>query len=99
MRSFYGKLKISAQLNNINIGGLVGINVGTIAGAYVLEGVVKRTSTVNVIRDGIVVHNGKIYINTDRADIDAPIHEMTHMLLGSIRFKNPDLYFDLIESA
>jgi len=34
--------------------------VGTIAGAYVLEGVVKRTSTVNVIRDGIVVHNGKI---------------------------------------
>jgi hypothetical protein len=45
------------------------------------------------------VHNGKIYINTDRADIDAPIHEMTHMLLGSIRFKNPDLYFDLIENA
>ena len=34
--------------------------VGTIAGAYVLDGVVKRTSTVNVIRDGIVVHNGKI---------------------------------------
>ncbi|MEE0999483.1 MAG: translation initiation factor IF-2, partial [Treponemataceae bacterium] len=34
--------------------------VGTIAGAYVLEGLVKRTSTVNVIRDGIVVHNGKI---------------------------------------
>ena len=34
--------------------------VGVIAGAYVLDGVVKRTSTVNVIRDGIVVHNGKI---------------------------------------
>ena len=34
--------------------------VGTIAGAYVLDGMVKRTSTVNVIRDGIVVHNGKI---------------------------------------
>ena len=34
--------------------------VGTIAGAYVLDGIVKRTSTVNVIRDGIVVHNGKI---------------------------------------
>ncbi|MBR4011383.1 MAG: translation initiation factor IF-2, partial [Spirochaetaceae bacterium] len=27
---------------------------------YVLDGMVKRTSTVNVIRDGIVVHNGKI---------------------------------------
>ncbi len=34
--------------------------VGTIAGAYVLDGMIKRTSTVNVIRDGIVVHNGKI---------------------------------------
>ena len=34
--------------------------VGTIAGAYILDGMVKRTSTVNVIRDGIVVHNGKI---------------------------------------
>ncbi|MCR4791060.1 MAG: translation initiation factor IF-2 [Treponemataceae bacterium] len=34
--------------------------VGTIAGAYVTQGLVKRTSTVNVIRDGIVVHSGKI---------------------------------------
>jgi hypothetical protein len=38
------------------------------------------------------IHEGNIYINTDLADIDAPIHEMTHMLLGSIRFKNPELY-------
>ncbi|MCQ2981472.1 MAG: translation initiation factor IF-2 [Treponemataceae bacterium] len=34
--------------------------VGVIAGCYVLEGTVKRTSTVNIIRDGIVIHNGKI---------------------------------------
>ena len=45
------------------------------------------------------VYNGDIYINTDNADIDAPIHELTHILLGSIRFKNPDLYFDMINSA
>lgn len=45
------------------------------------------------------IHNGQIYINTDKADIDAPIHEMTHMLLGAVRFKNPKLYFDLIEQA
>ncbi|MCR4940950.1 MAG: translation initiation factor IF-2 [Treponemataceae bacterium] len=34
--------------------------VGTIAGAYVLDGLVKRTSTVNIIRDGIVIHSGKV---------------------------------------
>ena len=34
--------------------------IGTIAGAYVLEGVIKRSSTVNIIREGIVIHNGKV---------------------------------------
>ena len=34
--------------------------VGTIAGSYVLTGVVKRSASVNVIREEIVVHTGKI---------------------------------------
>ncbi len=33
---------------------------GTIAGSYVTQGVVKRNSTVHVIREGIVVHTGKL---------------------------------------
>ena len=45
------------------------------------------------------VHNNEIYINTDLANIDAPIHEMTHILLGSIRFKNPELYYQLVQTA
>lgn len=32
--------------------------VGTIAGCYVLDGVIKRTSKIRVIRDGIVIHTG-----------------------------------------
>mgnify|MGYP001627154622 CR=1 FL=1 len=32
--------------------------VGTIAGCYVLDGVIKRTSKVRIIRDGIVIHSG-----------------------------------------
>lgn len=32
--------------------------VGTIAGCYVMDGVIKRTSKVRVIRDGIVIHTG-----------------------------------------
>ncbi|MDR1505708.1 MAG: translation initiation factor IF-2 [Treponema sp.] len=34
--------------------------IGTIAGCYVLSGTVKRSASVNLIRDGIVVHSGKI---------------------------------------
>jgi translation initiation factor IF-2 len=34
--------------------------VGTIAGCYVLSGTVKRSASVNVIREGIVIHTGKI---------------------------------------
>ena len=34
--------------------------VGNIAGSYVLEGTVKRSSTVHLIRDGIVIFSGKL---------------------------------------
>jgi translation initiation factor IF-2 len=33
---------------------------GTIAGCYVQTGTIKRSASINVIRDGIVVHTGKI---------------------------------------
>jgi translation initiation factor IF-2 len=32
--------------------------VGTIAGVFVLDGIIKRSSKIRVIRDGIVVHTG-----------------------------------------
>ena len=34
--------------------------VGLIAGSYVIQGQIKRTSSVNVIRDGIVIYTGKV---------------------------------------
>jgi translation initiation factor IF-2 len=34
--------------------------VGTVAGCYVTEGTIKRSSKVRVVRDGIVVHTGEI---------------------------------------
>ena len=45
------------------------------------------------------VYNGQIYINIDKANLDAPIHEMMHILVGSIRFQNPNLYTELINLA
>lgn len=34
--------------------------VGTIAGSYVLEGEINRTSLVRIIRDGVIAHDGKV---------------------------------------
>jgi translation initiation factor IF-2 len=34
--------------------------VGTIAGCYVMDGIIKRSSKIRVIRDGIVIHNGEL---------------------------------------
>lgn len=34
--------------------------VGSVAGVYVLEGVMKRNAIVHVVRDGIVLHSGKV---------------------------------------
>ena len=45
------------------------------------------------------IYNGDIYINTDIATIDSPIHEMLHILFGSMKFQNRELYNTLIQSA
>ena len=45
------------------------------------------------------IFNGDIYINTDNASIDSKIHELMHILLGSMRFKQPELYYELIKSV
>jgi translation initiation factor IF-2 len=34
--------------------------VGTVAGCYVLDGVVKRGSRVRVLRDNVVIHDGEL---------------------------------------
>jgi len=34
--------------------------VGKIAGSYVIDGLIKSNSSIRVIRDGIVLHDGKI---------------------------------------
>ena len=45
------------------------------------------------------IYNGNIYINTDIATIDSPIHEMLHLLFGSMKFQNRELYNQLVSAA
>jgi translation initiation factor IF-2 len=50
-----------------NITGLIDVRqvfhiskVGTVAGCYVLEGLVRRNSLVRVLRDNVVIHTGEL---------------------------------------
>lgn len=41
------------------------------------------------------VYNGDIYL-TEHATIDSPVHEMMHLLLGSVKYTNPEIYSELM---
>lgn len=58
------------------------------------KGIIPDASLVNAF-----IYNGQIYINLDRANLDAPIHEMFHLFVGSLRFTNPQLYQSLVDSV
>lgn len=45
------------------------------------------------------VYNGEIYVNIDRNSVDAPLHELMHILVGSMRFTNPSMYQELVSSV
>ena len=55
--------------------------VGTIAGSYVLDGTIQRDSSARIIRDGIVVHEGKL------ASIQRGKDAVKEVFRGSIDFK------------
>lgn len=85
--------------NNIanRLGSLYGINIIPITDKELAQP--KWKGIAEVKSTNAFIYNNNIYINTDLASADAPIHELTHLLLGSIRFKNPDLYFETIKQA
>lgn len=87
-------------LNNAlqKLGELYGIKFNEISDAELnsdkWKGVVPDASLVNAF-----IYDGQIYINLDRANLDAPIHEMFHIFVGSLRFTNPSLYQALVDST
>lgn len=44
------------------------------------------------------VYQNNIYINIDNSNVEAPLHEMLHIILGSLRYSDSDLYFSLVDS-
>lgn len=61
MRGMFKPVYQEVELGRISVRETFRVSgVGTIAGAYVQEGKVTRNAQVRVVRDGIVLHDGKI---------------------------------------
>lgn len=86
-------LVMSNTLNKLSK--LYGINFKTITDAEL-----RSNQWKDLIPDASVVkaftYNNEIYINIDKYTVDSPVHELMHMLIGSMRFTNPNLYQQLI---
>lgn len=76
---------------------LYGINIIHISNAEL--NTPKWKNIIGVHSTKAFVYNGNIYINTDIATVDSPVHEMLHILFGSMKFQNRELYEQLISSA
>ena len=64
---------------------------------------IKEDEELNKITDAQsakgFIYNGNVYINTDNATLDTPIHELLHLVFGSMRYTNPELYFSTVQKA
>lgn len=45
------------------------------------------------------IYNGDIYVNTDIATLDSPVHEFLHILFGSLKYNNRELYNQIVSQA
>ena len=45
------------------------------------------------------IFNNNIYVNTDICTPDSQLHEMLHLVFGSIKYSQPDLYYGLVQNA
>ena len=61
IKGMYKKEKVEQVIGQAEVRSLIKISkVGTVAGSYVTSGVIKAGSSVRVLRDGIIVYEGKL---------------------------------------
>lgn len=96
----YEETNSTIVYNNVvdRLSNLYGINVIPITNNDILtneafSGIQDATSAKGFI------YNNTIYINTDNASIDTPIHELLHLVFGTMKFTNPEVYMKTVAQA
>lgn len=52
----------------------------------------------DISRAAAFVYQGQIYVNIDKASIEEPLHELLHLVLMTLKAKNADNYYTIINS-
>ncbi len=94
------KQKNNDRLNTIldRLEKLYGVKFHRVTTAHLMQGsfnsIIENATSINAF-----ILDGEIYINMDRASSDAPIHEISHIILGSLKFTNPNMYYNIVSSV
>lgn len=58
-----------------------------------------ETSTDELVKNSeAFIDNGEVFINLDKADVTAPLHEFTHLVLAGIKTINPEVYYNILSN-
>lgn len=58
-----------------------------------------KTTDPQITSANAFVYNGEVYINTDYASVDAPLHEFMHLIIGQIKSQDRKLYDTLLQQV
>lgn len=90
-RSFKSELITIAEYLEKNFG--VKTNLVTTSDiAKEFKGIIPKASRVNAF-----IYKNEIYINVDKATTADSLHEFAHIVMGTIKRNNPNLYYGLLQ--
>lgn len=99
----------SRDLNYVNSQVFIGQALENLATKFGIQTIYKTTKELEnegilaKVPEGVYVSafilDGNIIVNADVASVDAPVHELMHVLMGSIKYTQPDLYYNLVQTA
>lgn len=58
-----------------------------------------KTTDPQITSANAFVYEGEVYINTDYASVDAPLHEFMHLIIGQIKSQDRKLYDTLLQQV
>lgn len=58
-----------------------------------------KTTDPQITSANAFVYDGEVYINTDYASVDAPLHEFMHLIIGQVKSQDRKLYDTLLQQV
>lgn len=94
-KSFKGELVEIAQYLGKNFG----IKYNIVTSSDIRRNKELNSKIPNAKIVNAFIYEGEVYINVDNATTADALHEFAHIIMGTIKRKNPELYYSLVDSV